>query len=343
MTEAQRRKEQRRQLRESGDYLGVQGVNPSTGELDTMTSSSGSQASYLEEELRQKLLAVKRRGSRALRAYRKPVNGLTPDDHASLLQRERQKLLNAGSSSTDVLRARKAVRWRRDPGQWSSVIEPDLSPISGSRQGSTTDLVPKTEPSGEVLETRRDANHSSDTVIHTPARRRSSIFPVDIVPIPQDLRVDDYNESEEREGSRVSFVDARPTVIPLDFQRPSQRSLPLQLSHESPQPSLQSPEEELTPVREAIKDVSRVCLHTHHHHYWLRQEEDELPSRVDTEYIAELKGPLHRNTYSRGYVSPFAECHESMKIGAVYVSTATQTDMKEVLERKRRHRVSFRR
>ncbi|EEY14844.1 predicted protein [Verticillium alfalfae VaMs.102] len=70
ITEAQRRKEQRRQLRESGDYLGVQGVNPSTGELDTMTSSSGSQASYLDEELRQKLLAVKRRGSRAL--------GLTP-------------------------------------------------------------------------------------------------------------------------------------------------------------------------------------------------------------------------------------------------------------------------
>ncbi|CRK15058.1 hypothetical protein BN1708_011327 [Verticillium longisporum] len=180
VTDAQRRKEQRRQLRESGDYLGVQGINPSTGELDTMTSSSGSQASYLDEELRQKLLAVKRRGSRALRAHRKPVNGLTPDDHASILQRERQKLLNAGSSSTDVLRARKS-------------------------------------------------------------------------------------------------------------------------------------------------------------------EEDELPSRVDTEYIAELREPLHRNTYSRGYVSPFAECHASMKPGAVYVSTATQTDMNEVLERKRRHRVSFRR
>ncbi|KAG7122694.1 hypothetical protein HYQ44_003592 [Verticillium longisporum] len=344
VTDAQRRKEQRRQLRESGDYLGVQGINPSTGELDTMTSSSGSQASYLDEELRQKLLAVKRRGSRALRAHRKPVNGLTPDDHASILQRERQKLLNAGSSSTDVLRARKSVRWRRDPGQWSSVIEPDLSPISGSRQGSTTDLVPKLGPSGEVLETRRDADHSSDTVIHTPARRRSSVFPVDIAPIPQGLRVDDDNEPEERSGSRVNFVDAHTAVIPPDFQRPRQRSLPLQLSsHESPQPSLQSPMEELTPVRGAIKDDSRVCLHTHHHHYWLRQEEDELPSRVDTEYIAELREPLHRNTYSRGYVSPFAECHASMKPGAVYVSTATQTDMNEVLERKRRHRVSFRR
>jgi hypothetical protein len=79
----------RRQLKESGDWLGVQGANPDTGEFDnlTPTTSSGSEATALRRE------------------------------------------------ATVIKRPRRVV-WRRGDNQWSSVAEPDLSPIAQSQNSS---------------------------------------------------------------------------------------------------------------------------------------------------------------------------------------------------------------
>ncbi|KAK6705940.1 hypothetical protein SNK05_009814 [Fusarium graminearum] len=177
----------RESLIESGDYLGVQGINPQTGVLD-LTSDSGDSAlsirteqrlSELETQAKNATSAVKRKEAEA-----QIVKIHFDHDIAKLRRREETEKHHA--------------KWRRDTHKWSSVQEPDLSPIAQSnrsvsalsRRKSCRDYsMPKHEglidpnlsedqPSQEQrpditissnLRSRRSPN-STDTVVKTPHR-----------------------------------------------------------------------------------------------------------------------------------------------------------------------------
>ncbi|KAK4061226.1 uncharacterized protein Triagg1_10398 [Trichoderma aggressivum f. europaeum] len=121
---AKARRRERRSLRESGDYLGVQGVNPHTGELDIVSpsgSSAGSPASHHETPrriLRTWRDVLKNHKSRDLPSRDDPVEDEDLGIARSL--RGKKKVRELG----------KAVRWKRRGG--SSFQEPDLSPIAQS-------------------------------------------------------------------------------------------------------------------------------------------------------------------------------------------------------------------
>lgn len=74
------KRQQRRSLKESGDYLGVQGINPSTGEMDVLTPSSGS----------------------------------TPSSHFASLARSVQDKRQAYENAKRALRSEKMRRWEMD-------------------------------------------------------------------------------------------------------------------------------------------------------------------------------------------------------------------------------------
>ncbi|RDL33666.1 uncharacterized protein BP5553_08034 [Venustampulla echinocandica] len=93
------RKEQRRSLRESGDFLGVQGANPRTGYWDISDTTSSSDTAKM-------LRYLKKRG------------------------KARQIKLAA------KMKDRRSKRWRPSETAWSSVVEPELSPIEQSSAGS---------------------------------------------------------------------------------------------------------------------------------------------------------------------------------------------------------------
>ncbi|KAF0642766.1 hypothetical protein FPSE5266_05864 [Fusarium pseudograminearum] len=177
----------RESLIESGDYLGVQGINPQTGVLD-LTSDSGDSAqsvrteqrlSELETQAKNATSAVKRKEAEA-----QIVKIHFDHDIAKLRRREETE--------------KHLAKWRRDTHKWSSVQEPDLSPIAQSnksisalsRRKSRRDYsMPKHEglidpslsedqPSQDQrpdttlssnLRSRRSTN-SSDTVVKTPHR-----------------------------------------------------------------------------------------------------------------------------------------------------------------------------
>ncbi|PNP52859.1 hypothetical protein THARTR1_06700 [Trichoderma harzianum] len=121
-TKARRR--ERRSLRESGDYLGVQGVNPHTGELDVVSpsgSSAGSSASHHETP------------RRILRTWRDVLKNHKSRDSPSrddTIEDEAHRIARALRGKKKVRELGKAVRWKRR-GR-SSVQEPDLSPIAQS-------------------------------------------------------------------------------------------------------------------------------------------------------------------------------------------------------------------
>ncbi|KAF3072472.1 hypothetical protein CFAM422_005467 [Trichoderma lentiforme] len=119
------RRRERQSLRESGDYLGVQGVNPHTGELDIVSPSvSSAEGSADHHETPRRILRTWRDVLKSHKSRDSPSRGDTgvEDEDLSIAKSLRGK--------KKVRELNKAVRWMRR-GQ-SSLQEPDLSPIAQS-------------------------------------------------------------------------------------------------------------------------------------------------------------------------------------------------------------------
>lgn len=140
--ERREKRRQRRSLKESGDYLGVQGINPSTGEMDVLTPSTSSASSRFQSLARlvQDKRAAYEGARRALRS-----------------EKLRKWEMDKASLRTD---RRRKVRWTKRDSAWSSAVEPNLSPIEGSRSSAASTL--------------RDKRRSTETVVRTPSVRDES-------------------------------------------------------------------------------------------------------------------------------------------------------------------------
>lgn len=137
------KRQRRRSLRESGDYLGVQGINPATGELDvltpTSTSTSGSRFASLARTV------ADTRG-----AY---------ESARRRLQAEKMRKWDRDKEAVRAELQRNNVRWTRRRSGWSSAIEPALSPIAQSSSAASTP---------------RGRGGSTVTVVRTPPVRYAS-------------------------------------------------------------------------------------------------------------------------------------------------------------------------
>ncbi|KAL7821034.1 hypothetical protein V8C26DRAFT_349665 [Trichoderma gracile] len=121
------RRLQRQSLKESGDYLGVQGVNPHTGEPDALSPTDSSAASIVSHQETVHSVVSTWRDIWKHNRHHRPKGSPGHDEHVrggnrtlSRSQKGKQKVRDLG----------KAVRWRRR--EWSSLQEPDLSPIAQS-------------------------------------------------------------------------------------------------------------------------------------------------------------------------------------------------------------------
>ncbi|KAL6881434.1 hypothetical protein J3F83DRAFT_765615 [Trichoderma novae-zelandiae] len=128
------RRRQRQSLKESGDYLGVQGVNPHTGEPDAMSPTDSSATSIIShQETVHSVMSTWRDIWKHNRHHRprgspghdEPIGN--SDINLSRSQKGKQRVRDLG----------KAVRWKRRVGEWSSLQEPDLSPIAQSLKSAS--------------------------------------------------------------------------------------------------------------------------------------------------------------------------------------------------------------
>jgi hypothetical protein len=133
------RRDQRRSLVASGDFLGVQGANPRTGYWDVSTATTSSEPSQMSsgtrKNLEQQAKAVEEQKMKYEEAQARYSEGLARI-HSLNDSREaekiRQKKLRVRSKQ------RMQGRWDAGENGWSSVAEPDLSPIRQSLVGSPT-------------------------------------------------------------------------------------------------------------------------------------------------------------------------------------------------------------
>jgi hypothetical protein len=139
----------RRTLKENGDFLGVTGVNPTTGEMDVLTPTSSSeenQSGLPAEHTTSQLAVLARRAQQAREEYeaaRREVD----------MRRQRERRDRAERNKEAIRLAQQPVKWRREEGQWSLVAEPGLSPIAQSKTNTPEEQSPKA--ASEATTTRR--------------------------------------------------------------------------------------------------------------------------------------------------------------------------------------------
>ncbi|QPH15922.1 hypothetical protein C2857_000451 [Epichloe festucae Fl1] len=121
----------RRNLKESGDYLGVQGFNPETGKLDVITPSN-SERSSLSQETQQKLHVLKNALKDARHYYKSTKEKSEEEAKKILLRNEKEKGRRLNKGKDKIQEINKTVTWKRHARQWSSAQEPNLSPIAQS-------------------------------------------------------------------------------------------------------------------------------------------------------------------------------------------------------------------
>ncbi|KAF5589923.1 hypothetical protein FPANT_6161 [Fusarium pseudoanthophilum] len=175
-------REDRESLRESGDYLGVQGVNPQTGILD-LTSDSGE--STLSSKTEQKLLNLEAQAKNSLSATERKEAEIeivkVHLDHEVAKARRQEK-------AEKQLAASATAKWRRGTHQWSSVQQPDLSPIAQSHRSTSVFSSQRSlaNPSPSALEL-----FENDIKFHNPSDPR-----LDRDQIPESLLVSAHDDTQ---------------------------------------------------------------------------------------------------------------------------------------------------
>ena len=145
LIEAKRKtRRQRRLLRESGDYLGVQGINPETGQLDIVTPTDSDKSESCEG-IDEKLNSLRNKLAHASSTH---GPSQTEQELKQLFHKlEAEKLLRRQRDKAALRSASRAVKWRRHTKQWSSAQEPALSPIAQSHRSVTPTSTERTRAS----------------------------------------------------------------------------------------------------------------------------------------------------------------------------------------------------
>lgn len=146
------RREQRRSLLESGDFLGIQGANPRTGYWDVSTGTSSSDPSQLSLKTRRQL----EEQAKEVEEQRAKYEETQAKYHAELERAQSAKARREAEREEQKrrhlkLKQRKRGRWQVDENGWSSVAEPDLSPIGQSVAGTPVQGMSKNQSYTNIL------------------------------------------------------------------------------------------------------------------------------------------------------------------------------------------------
>ncbi|KAH6895315.1 hypothetical protein B0T10DRAFT_545018 [Thelonectria olida] len=242
-------RKERRSLKESGDYLGVQGFNPSTGVPDVMTPSD-SDHSATGQEVEEKLDALKQLSKDASSPSSK--KRIDKEIRKVLLEKEGDKFARREEAKAALQRAHSNIRWRKHSKQWSSAQVPDLSPIAqsqtsntpplrresrlvsaGHREGELIDLsLPESEqkemqtlgPVALHMEPYQAASGSSGTVVQTPIKQsRAGPSPSAVELFENGISFDNLNQSHGNTGLESPTLHPEITAIGLDGPKRSKR------------------------------------------------------------------------------------------------------------------------
>lgn len=125
---------QRRSLKQSGDYLGVQGINPETGRLDILTPSN-SDESTCSGETEQKTNTLKATLRNARHTHKIAVMDSEGGEKRLLPHKAKEKPKDGHEEKEELAHQTQNLGLQQLIGQWASAQEPKISPITPSQRG----------------------------------------------------------------------------------------------------------------------------------------------------------------------------------------------------------------
>ncbi|UPK96823.1 hypothetical protein LCI18_007758 [Fusarium solani-melongenae] len=224
MEAREKARELRRSLKESGDWLGVQGCNPHTGVPDASSSESGGDTMRVVRELQG--LSKMNLSEATRQEIESHIEQIAQEQHDKRSQRLAQQ--QAAASVTG--------RWRRKTHQWLSAQEPVLSPIAQSQRSESVfsrkrqphanggmaehqELVDLGTPEGRSPSRQwpktsgspqRSFSDSSDTVVRTPRQLRlGDLSPTALELFENGIIFDEPSEPGQTDGSPVRANPSR--------------------------------------------------------------------------------------------------------------------------------------
>ncbi|KAI1352302.1 hypothetical protein F5Y01DRAFT_98107 [Xylaria sp. FL0043] len=143
---------QRRSLKESGDWLGVQGADPYSGEFAVLTPTSTLSSEVTPTSTKNLLAELSQRQRAAKLAYEQARLEEVTERERILLQKGQSKLEKMEHAKQELRHSQRNFPiWSQHKRRWSSAAEPVLSPIpqsmkSGNAGGSSNDAAATTLP-----------------------------------------------------------------------------------------------------------------------------------------------------------------------------------------------------
>lgn len=122
-------RQQRRELKASGDYLPVTGFNPWTGGWDVVTPTDTISSDMTSLSTKENIARLRQRVLNAKLAF--------DSEKKRRESNKAQAKLEKIEKLKEDLRQDQPMKWRQHRGQWSSAAEPKLSPIAQSLNSST--------------------------------------------------------------------------------------------------------------------------------------------------------------------------------------------------------------
>ncbi|KAI2637053.1 hypothetical protein GGS26DRAFT_468198 [Hypomontagnella submonticulosa] len=122
----------RRSLKESGDWLGVQGADPYSGQYSVLTPTDTVSSETTNTSTRSKLAELARKRKTARLEYEQLRLLEEQEKDKAKLDREQAKLDKIERVKEELRRQQQFAKWSQHKRQWSSAAEPSLSPIAQS-------------------------------------------------------------------------------------------------------------------------------------------------------------------------------------------------------------------
>ncbi|KAI1105840.1 hypothetical protein F4804DRAFT_330925 [Jackrogersella minutella] len=122
----------RRSLKESGDWLGVQGADPYSGLFPVLTPTDTLSSETTSTSTRSKLAGLSRKKKAARLDYEQAKLLEEQEKDKVRLIKEQARLNKIEQVKEELRRQQQFGRWSQHKRQWSSAAEPNLSPIAQS-------------------------------------------------------------------------------------------------------------------------------------------------------------------------------------------------------------------
>lgn len=113
-------RQERRALKQSGDYLGVQGINPATGRLDVETPTGSDESRQSHETT----FPVAQRPTDAIDSS--PLDkALDKEEKKRLLHAHQEELRRMNQDKQQAEDLNNQIMWRKHTKAWSAINDPD--------------------------------------------------------------------------------------------------------------------------------------------------------------------------------------------------------------------------